>query len=673
MGWKNNKDRCGGAGIDVKTLVGQVDLVDFAEKYTDLQKQGDVYRGVCPVCQHDNNSEFVVYDHKTYHCWACGSSGDVINLLRDKFKLDFFAAAEKLADIMNVDLTHDKGYKARKEAVNKRQDWAKNCQRNLKVVKDYLVKRRGLSDSTIEYFQLGADEYGNVSIPLIDANGRYVSWAVRRFEGQPKYLTGKNDEIFTKAEFLFNARGAKEQLTNTLYLVEGFFCAMSLYQAGLAGVAYNSSQPSKQHIQKIATMLKHHNGVTVVLVPDNDGVAYPLVEKVRKNLLRYAPELPVEVLMLPDGMKDVNDFFVAGGTSEGFSQLPKEPIDLFVIRQELNKCGSRTAERRVVESYAKTVKDKLILLQIADYLSERWETPAEAVSDFLNVSRQGMNLDNDFKDPDQCVAEAVKMLREPVMSYGVSTLDEGIRGAGRRKDVTIVGACSSVGKTFFTICMAADMVVRQRKHIIFFSLEMSAGALFERLIACLLGRSSDIVDKMLLEGDPLAYAVLEKLREYIYVVDKNGLTIQEIDAYIKTANSKMFDGNLDCIFIDYLQYMKGCSEYQVLAETAKGLKPLAKENNIHVVALSQLNREVKPWERPDMGKLKGGGDIEASGDEILLLWRPEKDPNLLPEERAIKKNKVMCAVGKARHGARIDETELIFDPSTSRITMPKEK
>ena len=230
-------------------------MVDFAEKYTDLQKQGDVYRGVCPVCQHDNNSEFVVYDHKTYHCWACGSSGDVINLLRDKYKLDFFAAAEKLADIMNVDLTHDKGYKARKEAVNKRQEWAENCKRNLKVVKDYLNKKRGLSDLSIEYFQLGADEYGNVSIPLIDANGRYVSWAVRRFEGQPKYLTGKNDEIFTKSDFLFNLRGAKEKLTNTLYMVEGFFCAMSLYQAGLAGVAYNSSQPSKQHIQKVSTLL----------------------------------------------------------------------------------------------------------------------------------------------------------------------------------------------------------------------------------------------------------------------------------------------------------------------------------------------------------------------------------------------------------------------------------
>ena len=642
-------------------------MVDFAEKYTDLQKQGDVYRGVCPVCQHDNNSEFVVYDHATYHCWACGSSGDVINLLRDKYKLDFFAAAEKLAEIMNVDLTHDKGYKAKKEAITKQKDWAENCKRNLKVVKDYLNKKRGLSDSTIEYFQLGADEYGNVSVPLVDANGRYVSWAVRRFEGQPKYLTGKNNEIFTKSEFLYNLRGAKEKLTNTLYMVEGFFCAMSLYQADLAGVAYNSSQPSKQHIQKIAALLRHHSEMTVVLVPDNDGVAYPLVSKVRKNILQYAPELPVEVLLLPDGCKDVNDFFVAGHSSEEFEALPRIQLDLFVLTQELDKCGSLTAERRLVEGFVKSVKDNLTRLQIADFLAERWKSPVEAVIDFIHASRQGLQLDSDFKDPDQCIAETVKMLKEPVMQYGLDTLDNGIRGAGRRKDVTIIGGSSGCGKTFLVVNMAADMVVRQRKHIVFFSLEMSAGALFERVIACLLKRSTDIVDKMLLQGDPLAYQVLEKLREYIYVVDKNGLTIEEIDAYVKTANSKKFDGQLDCIFIDYLQYMKGCSEYQVLAETAKGLKPLAKNNNIHVVALSQLNRGINAWERPDVGKLKGGGDLEASADEVLLLWRPDKDPNLMPEERELKKNKIMVAIGKARHGARIDETELKLNPATSRI------
>lgn len=654
--------------MDVKTLLSQTDLVELAEKYTDLTKQGNVYRGVCPVCGHDNDSEFCVYDHRTYHCWACNSSGDAINLLKDKFNLDFFGAAEKLADIMNIDLTHDTAYRKKKEAISKKQQWAEDCHKNVKVVEDYLVQKRKLSKETIEYFKLGADMHGNVTIPLTDRNGCYVGWALRRFEGT-KYLTCKNDESFTKSEYLFNMRGALQNLHNNLYLVEGFFCAMTLQQWGLAGVAYNSSRPTKQHIQMLAELAKTRPELTVTLIPDNDGVAYPLVEKVRKDILRYAPDLPVEIMLLPSDAKDVNEALEKGCTAEQFEEFPCESIDLFVLKGELEKCNSMTAERRTVEKYARTVSDNLTLLDIADYLAERWQTEKKPVQDFLHVSQDGTSLEDDFKSPEQCVAETIKMLKEATVQYGVPVLDEGIRGAGRRKDVLVIGASSGAGKTYLAVQMAADMVVRQHKYIIFFSFEMSAGALFERILAYLLKCSTDIVDQRLLEGDPMVYAILEKLKEHIFVIDKNGLSIKELDDYVKEANAKLFDGQLDCIFIDYLQYMKGCEEYQVLAETAKGLKPLAKDNNIHVVALSQLNRGVMAWEKPDMGKLKGGGDIEASADEILLMWRPGKDPAMSPEEKKIRKNTVMIAVGKARHGSKIEEVEMELDPTTSRIKM----
>lgn len=668
--------------MDVRGLVNQVDLVEYVEKYTDLTPQGDVYRGVCPICGHDNNSEFVVYDHKTFHCWACHASGDVINFIKEKDSVDFYTAVEKLANELNVDIEHDQTYQARKKAVSENEEWALKCKKNIRVVKDYLNNKRGLSDETIEYFKLGADSYGNVSIPFIDVNGRYVGHAVRRFEGTPKYLTNKNNDVFTKSEFLYNLRGAKSLLTNKLFMVEGFFCAMSLHQIGYAAVAYNSSQPTKQHWMKIAELQKLYPELTVILVPDNDGIAYGLLDKVRKNVLRYAPNLAIEVMLLPDGCKDVNEMMSAKADCDVevqrayfdsyFDSHKRIPLDIFVLHNLLQNCDSELAERHVVENYSKTIDDNLMLIEVSKLLAERWKTEAKAVQDFLHVSQIGVALDEDLKDPEQCVAETLKMLKEPVMQYGIMSLDEGIRGAGRRKDVTIIGACSGAGKTYMSVGMAADMVVRQRKHVIYFSMEMSAGALYERVLGYLLKRSSDVVDQMILDGDPLVYNVLEKLKEYLYVVDKNGLTIQEVDAYIKEANAKKFDGQLDCIFIDYIQYMKGCAEYQVLAETAKGLKPLAKDNDIHVVCLSQLNRGAVPWEKPDMGKLKGGGDIEASADEILLMWRPGKNPELLPEEAEEKKNIVMISIGKARHGARIEEVEMKLDVTQSRIVPVKE-
>ena len=198
-------------------------------------------------------------------------------------------------------------------------------------------------------------------------------------------------------------------------------------------------------------------------------------------------------------------------------------------------------------------------------------------------------------------------------------------------------------------------------------MEMSAGAIYERILANLLKRPTDIVDEMILQGNVLVYEVLEKLKKHLVVVDRNGLDIAQVDAYIKDANAKIFDSKLDVVFIDYIQYMRNCSQFEALAETAKGMKPLAKNNEVHVIVLSQLNRGSRIWEKPSMADLKGGGDLEASADNIFLLWRPGKNPELLPEEAMLKRDEVMLAVGKARNGAKIEEVSLTMDTQTSRI------
>lgn len=655
--------------MDLRTLIDQVDLVEYVERFTNLTECGETYRGVCPICKHDNDSEFCVYDHKTFHCWCCGKSGDVIHLIQYMDKVDFHTALEKLADELNVDLFRDPKYQKRKEIVQMHMANAIKYHGKVDAVRDYLHSRN-LNDETIDYFMLGADRKGNVTIPFIDVNGRYVGGAIRRFEGNPRYLNSKNDDVFTKSSFLFNLRGAKDKLTNELYMVEGYFCAMSMHQNDFACVAYNSAQPSKLHLAKIGDLQKTYPEMTVILIPDNDGIAYPLLTKVRKNIINYCPNVPFLVLLLPEGIKDVNEFFEKHSKEE-LVLCDKISLDLMALKVELDKCSSIQAERKIAEKFAKTVKSNLALVEIGEYLTKRWQIGEKAIEDFLKVAQSDIQLTDDFKDADTCVQETVKMLSEKSMEYGYAAIDDNVRGGGRKKDVTFVGGYSSSRKTWFAIQMAVDAVVRQDKNALFFSMEMSAGALYERVVANLLGRPTEIVDQMLVEGDPLVYRVLDKLKQKLYVVDKNGLSISQVDAYVKDANAKLFDGNLDVVFIDYIQYMRGCAEYQVLAETAKGMKPLAKENNVHVVVLSQLNRGSKIWEKPTMADLKGGGDLEASADNVFLLWKPSANPSLLPEEAKILRNDIMVGVGKARSGSKIEELKLVFDEDKSRIVMPK--
>ena len=455
--------------------------------------------------------------------------------------------------------------------------------------------------------------------------------ALRKFEGTPKYVNSKNNDLFIKAEFFFNLRGAIPRLGNELYLVEGYFCAMTLHQEGYAAAAYNSSQLSRQQCAKLQKLHETHPELTVILVPDNDGVAYPLLAKTRRNIINYAPDVPFMVLLLPKGIKDVNDLYTAGRFDE-FDSAPYISLDEFVIRLELDKCSSNEAERKVAEKFIRDVKDPVTVDNIAEFLSERWHIDKSVARDFLKVSQEAHSLVDDFKTPQQCYDETRAMLTDKRLQYGITALDEGIRGGGRRKDVTFIGASAGAGKTFLTVQMCVDMVVRQGKNAVYFSMEMSAGALYERVIANLLEKDTEEVDRLIRDGDSLVEKCLDKLKERLYVVDKNGLTIQQVDAYVKEANSKLFDGALDVVFIDYIQYMRGCAEYQMLAETAKGMKPLAKDNNIHVVVISQLNRGSRTWEKPNLGDLKGGGDLEASADNVFLLWRPGSNPKLDPRE-----------------------------------------
>ena len=619
-----------------------------------------------PHCHHGNDSEFVVYNHRSFHCFVCGASGDIINLIECIKQVDFFNAVESLAEELNIDIQRDHSYVKRKSISNKHKDFVAKCKANVNTVEDYLTKKRGLRAETIKEFELGANEQGNVVIPFIDENNRYVGIALRKFEGNPKYVNSKNNELFTKAEFLFNLRGAKSKLNNELYLVEGYFCAMTLHQEGYAAAAYNSSQLSKQQCTKLQKLHETHPELTVVIIPDNDGVAYPLLAKTRRNIINYAPDVPFMVLLLPKGIKDVNDLYTAGRFNE-FEEAPFIGLDEFVIHLELDKCSSVDAERKVAEKFIRDVKDPITVDNIATFLSKRWTIDKQVVCEFLKVSQNTRSLKEDFKTPEQCYEETRAMLLDKRLQYGITALDEGIRGGGRRKDVTFIGASAGAGKTFLTVQMCVDMVVRQGKNAIYFSMEMSAGALYERVLANLLEKSTEELDHLVRDNDPIVEQCLSKLKEHLYVVDKNGLTIQQVDAYVKEANAKLFDGNLDVVFIDYIQYMRGCAEYQVLAETAKGMKPLAKDNNIHVVVISQLNRGSRTWEKPNLGDLKGGGDLEASADNVFLMWRPGTNPKLDPRELDFIKNDVMLCVAKARNGSTINEMCLLIDPKTSRM------
>ena len=238
-----------------------------------------------------------------------------------------------------------------------------------------------------------------------------------------------------------------------------------------------------------------------------------------------------------------------------------------------------------------------------------------------------------------------------------------------KTEVVIIAAYSSVGKTFAAIQIALHAAFREKKNVIFFSMEMSGATLITRLIAMFMRKKESEVRELLQSGDQLALTVQRALEKKLLIVDQNNLSIKDIRAYINVANTMVFNGSTDMIILDYLQYMPNTSQYEVMSETVRSFKPLAKELNIVPDILSQLNREGRPWEKPDLTQMKGGGDIEATADWVIGMWRDGENPTLSLEEQARLQDYVNLAIlkGRRRYGQRdfqyrFDANETNFKP-----------
>ena len=105
----------------------------------------------------------------------------------------------------------------------------------------------------------------------------------------------------------------------------------------------------------------------------------------------------------------------------------------------------------------------------------------------------------------------------------------------------------------------------------------------------------------------------------------------------------------------------GTSEYTVMSETVRSFKPLAKELNIVPIVLSQLNREGRPWEKPNLAQMKGGGDIEATADWIIGMWRDGENPALSLEEQESKQDIINMAILKGRRRCGQRDFKYMFD------------
>ena len=212
---------------------------------------------------------------------------------------------------------------------------------------------------------------------------------------------------------------------------------------------------------------------------------------------------------------------------------------------------------------------------------------------------------------------------------GYTDLDQQLSGL-QPSNLIIVGARPAMGKTAFALGLAAHAAVEHHVPVLFFSLEMGELEITQRLLCAeSLVESTRLRNGRLLESDwPKISQATGRLGEApLYIDDNPNVTIMEVRAKARRLKSRL--GNLGLIVIDYLQLMTGrnrAENRQVeIAEMSRGLKILARELEVPVVALSQLSRqlEARQDKRPMLSDLRESGSLEQDSDVVMFIYRDE--------------------------------------------------
>ncbi|MEM7553231.1 MAG: replicative DNA helicase [Cyanobacteria bacterium P01_A01_bin.84] len=254
----------------------------------------------------------------------------------------------------------------------------------------------------------------------------------------------------------------------------------------------------------------------------------------------------------------------------------------------------------------------------------------------------------------------------PGVASGFYDLDAMTSGF-QRSDLVIVAARPSMGKTAFCLNIANYVTATDKLPVAMFSLEMSQEQLVQRLLAS----EAQIESTYLRSGrisqtqwEPLMSAIGSLSNMPLYIDDTANITVTEMRSQARRLQAEI-GSDLGLIVIDYLQLMDtaGDNRVQELAKITRGLKGLARELSVPIIALSQLSRgvEARTNKRPMLSDLRESGSIEQDADLVIMLYRDEYYNSDTPDRGIAEINVV-----KHRNGPT-GTVKLLFEPQLTRF------
>lgn len=372
--------------------------------------------------------------------------------------------------------------------------------------------------------------------------------------------------------------------------------------------------------------------------------------------------------------------------------IEQKPVDIITVTEELRKNGDldivggpfyitqlsgKVVSSAHIEYHARIIAQKHLARELISYTSHI-QTKAfdetidvddlmqEAEGELFEISQQ--NMKKDYTQINPVIDNAFELLKKAAArADGLSGLETGftqldkITSGWQNSDLIIIAARPAMGKTAFVLSMAKNITVNYRQPVAMFSLEMNNVQLVNRLISNVCEIPSEKIKSGQLaqyEWSQLDIKIKELYDAPLYLDDTPSLSVFELRT---KARRLVREHGVKLIIIDYLQLMnangmKTGNRQEEISAISRSLKGLAKELDIPIIALSQLNRNNETREgidgkRPQLSDLRESGAIEQDADIVCFIHRPEYYKIYEDENKNDLRGLAEFIIAKHRNGA----------------------
>lgn len=383
----------------------------------------------------------------------------------------------------------------------------------------------------------------------------------------------------------------------------------------------------------------------------------------------YNKHSPIDVLTLSNQLKEVDLLSEVGG-SQYLTELTNFVPSAAHVQEYAQIVAAKATRRRIIKASQDITELGFDEESSIQSLIEAAETRLfEVSSDYVKqdiVSLENI-LSESFERLDELHKDKGAIRGIPT---GFKDMDNILAGL-QRSDLIVLAARPSMGKTALSLNLAHNVAVKSSQPVLVFSLEMSKEQLVDRLLSAEAGvdawnlRTGNLTDADFVK---IGQAMGTLSEAQIYIDDSPGITVSDLRTKARREAHKR---PLGLIVVDYLQLMSGGSRFtgdggnrvQEISEISRGLKGIARELNVPLIALSQLSRSVESRHPkiPQLADLRESGSIEQDADVVMFLYREDYyDPD------TERKHLTDVLIKKHRNGP-VGAVELYFDAQKQRF------